>query len=156
MWRAALPEDDPALCRLAAALYAEDPSPVAGAAGHMPQTLRALRAAPQRGRALACERAGTVVGYALLIAYWSNELGGEITTIDELYVAPEARGQGLGTALIEQVSVGRHCTAPPVALMLEVTPDNARAQALYARLGFSGKNHSWRKMLGGAQPNSAS
>ena len=156
MWRAALPDDDPALCRLAAALYAEDPSPVLGAPGHLPETLRALRAAPHRGRAVACELAGAVVGYALLIGYWSNELGGEVTVIDELYVAPGGRGRGLGTSLIAEVSGGRHCPAPPVALMLEVTPDNARAQALYARLGFAGKNHSWRKLLRGAQPNSAS
>ena len=44
MWRLAEPDDDDAIVALCAALYAEDPSPVAEAPAHMAETLRALRA----------------------------------------------------------------------------------------------------------------
>jgi hypothetical protein len=30
-------------------------------------------------------------GYALLIPYWSNELGGTLLYVDEIFVIPEAR-----------------------------------------------------------------
>jgi len=53
-----------------------------------------------------CVISGRTVGYALLISFWSNELGGEVCNIDELSVASEYRGRGLATALIEQLAEG--------------------------------------------------
>ncbi len=156
MWRLAEPDDDDAIVALCAALYAEDPSPVAEAPAHMAETLRALRARPSRGRAVVCAPGAEVLGYALILPFWSNELGGPVSFIDELYVGPAGRGRGLGSALLNALSEGAFADEPPVALMLEVTPDNHRAQALYARLGFSGKNRAWRKQLRPAQPSSAS
>ena len=74
-------------------------------------------------------------------AFWSNELGGEVCTIDELYVDPEHRGRGHATRLLEELSAR---SAPGlegmVALALEVTPDNARARRFYERIGFRGAN----------------
>jgi ribosomal protein S18 acetylase RimI-like enzyme len=52
-----------------------------------------------------------------------------------LYVAPEARGMGLGKALVEAtVEAGRR--AGYRALRLDTLPDMLDAQALYTRLGF--------------------
>jgi GNAT superfamily N-acetyltransferase len=63
------------------------------------RTLAKLRKEPNRGRAVVCDMDGRAVGYALLISFWSNELGGEVCTIDEVFVAPEYRGRGLDTTL---------------------------------------------------------
>ena len=57
--------------------------------------LAKLREEPNRGRAVICDVEGRTVGYALLISFWSNELGGEVCYIDELFVAPLYRGRGL-------------------------------------------------------------
>ena len=81
---------------------------------------------------------GRVAGYALLVAFWSNEYGGEVCCVDELYVVPGARGRGFGSALFE--GIGRLWGREPVAVALEVRPENTRALSLYRRLGFSGKN----------------
>jgi ribosomal protein S18 acetylase RimI-like enzyme len=80
---------------------------------------------------------GCVDGYALLVAYWSNELGGEICNIDEIYVRPDRRGRGYGRALVEALVAGNSIwPGHPAAIALEVSPTNRRALALYAKLGF--------------------
>jgi ribosomal protein S18 acetylase RimI-like enzyme len=137
MWRLATAADDPAVLALFQALYREDPSPDPVPDEQLLRTLRALRDEPVRGRAIVLEVDGECVGYALLISFWSNELGGEIANIDELYVAPDHRGRGAATRLVEQLSRGQLWGKVPVAIDLEVTPDNHRARALYERLGFA-------------------
>lgn len=141
MWRPAHPADDDAIAALSLALYAEDPSAYPVGAAQTRRTLAALRAEPGRGRAVVLDRGAAVAGYALLVAFWSNELGGEVCVIDELYVPPAHRGQGWATRLIEDLAAGRGpWPTRPVALALEVTAGNARARALYERLGFRAKN----------------
>jgi GNAT superfamily N-acetyltransferase len=107
-----------------------------------------LRRAPVRGRALVLELDGRVRGYALLVSFWSNELGGEVCTIDELYVEPEHRGSGHATRLLRCLSAR---SAPwlesIVALALEATPGNVRARRFYERLGFRGANVAMQLLL---------
>lgn len=148
MWRAARPSDDDAITRMCLALNAEDPGPAPVPPDHMRQTLRALRDTPSRGRALVLDIGDRACGYALLVAFWSNELGGDICVIDELYVDPEHRARDHATRLIESLADG---TAPWArgarALTLEVTPDNPRARRLYERLGFRARNLAMRRLL---------
>ena len=150
MWRIATAADDKELIALCADLNREDPGPEPVPPGHMRRTLEYLRAEPARGRALALDIGGATVGYALLVSFWSNELGGEICNVDELYVRPEHRGRGAATSLIRQLAGG---TAPfwpgrPVAIELEFTPGNPGAGGFYARLGFApAKNQLMRLAL---------
>lgn len=148
MWRLASAADDLAVLEMFQALYREDPSPDPVPDEQLLRTLRVLREEPVRGRAIVLERDGACVGYALLVSFWSNELGGEVANIDELYVAPDHRGRGAGTRLVEQLSRGELWGKVPVAIDLEVTPDNHRARALYERLGFvAAKNTVMRRRL---------
>jgi GNAT superfamily N-acetyltransferase len=80
------------------------------------------------------EAEGRIVGYALLINFWSNEYGGIVLNIDELYVVPERRGAGTGTAFLNYLAAGH--PGDCVALKLEVLPYNRRALRLYEKLGF--------------------
>jgi GNAT superfamily N-acetyltransferase len=136
MWRPATERDDADLAELCVGLYREDPGPLAGGARHLLETLATLRHAPWRGRAVVLDVAGRVAGYALLIAYWSNEFGGEVCSVDELYVAGDLRGRGHGAALFEAIERGEVWPTPLVAVALGVTPANAGARRLYERLGF--------------------
>lgn len=55
--------------------------------------------------------------------------------LGSLWVAPHARGKGVGAALVEAV-VGWVRRQGCTELVLDVSDDNASAIALYARLGF--------------------
>lgn len=128
------------------ALYAADSGRVSAA--QVRTTLGTFRTEPLRGRAIVLEADGECAGYAFLVSFWSNELGGEICTIDELYVAPPWRGRGYGTRLIESLRTGTDVwPRRPVALELEVSPENPRALALYDRLGFRPKWNSTLRLF---------
>jgi GNAT superfamily N-acetyltransferase len=72
-----------------------------------------------------------------LIAFWSNELGGEVCDVDELFVTREQRGRGHGRSLFAAITNAGLWPSPVVALALGVTPANARARRLYEQLGFA-------------------
>ena len=129
MWRPARPAEDETIVAMCLALNAEDPGePVQ--ADQVRRTLAALRDEPVRGRAVVAETDGRVVAYALLVSFWSNEHGGEICAIDEMYVAPEHRSRGIGTSLLDAIVRDRAVWPDrPVALQVEVTPANGRARA---------------------------
>jgi GNAT superfamily N-acetyltransferase len=149
MWRLATALDDESIVSMCMALNTEDPGPAPVHPRQVLRTLARLREEPYRGRALVCEVDGYPAGYALLISFWSNELGGEVCNIDELFVAPAFRGRGLAANLFTALTGSEQQLWPekPVALELEVSPANKRARALYERLGFCGNNLSMRLPL---------
>ena len=116
------------------ALYAEDEPASEADFRRFPATIDLVLREPGRGRIILFRESGSLVGYALLIPYWSNEFGGTLLFVDELYVNPEARSRGIGRRFFELLS-----NEPPfaaVAIALEVSPRNTRARALYESLGF--------------------
>lgn len=107
------------------------------------RTMRQSAEHPGSGRIQIFRENGAVAGYAILIPYWSNEYGGNIESIDELYVKPEWRGRGIGSQFLEHLA---HNPPPnTVALHLEVTEQNEGAFRLYSRHGF--KPVVYRHML---------
>jgi GNAT superfamily N-acetyltransferase len=86
-------------------------------------------------------------GYALLIAYWSNEFGGDICAVDELFIVPEHRSQGYGKSLFADIAQGDLWPAPIGAIAVGVTPGNVRARRLYERLGFAAVGFSMVRRL---------
>lgn len=118
------------------ALHCEEPDP--GIATVTPkqvrETLAVFERDPARGWAVVAEVGGRVAGYAFLVPFWSNGVGGEVCEVDELYVRAQLRGEGLGSALFQAIETGRFGTFAGIALA--VSPGNARARRLYERLGF--------------------
>ncbi len=74
-----------------------------------------------------------IIGYALLYIFWSNEYGGLVLTLDELYVLPLFRNRGISSRYIQELEKKSNTY---VLLALEVMPGNEKAKALYSRLGF--------------------
>src|SRR5215469_17045565 len=137
VWRTARAEDDDSIAEMFLDLYDEDPGPSPVSPGNIRFTLAALRHDPGRGRAVVLDIDGKVSGYALLIAFWSNELGGEICEVDELFVVPQLRNQGHGSALFRAIARRDLWPCAVVAIALGVTRNNAMARRLYERLGFA-------------------
>ena len=79
------------------------------------------------GICLAAIRDARVVGYLICARY------AEVWHLMNIAVDPAVRGQGVGTALLEQM-VAR--AGEDAAYTLEVRPSNATAIALYERFGF--------------------
>jgi GNAT superfamily N-acetyltransferase len=77
---------------------------------------------------------GEVVGFAACAWKWSSLRGARIVVLDDLFVHPDARGQGFADALIVATAevAGRH--GAPVVTWL-TAPDNHRAQKVYDRVG---------------------
>ena len=121
--------------RMMNALYGPDEH---AARDRFPATIDRLLAEPARGRILLAEAEGRVCGYTLLIPYWSNEFGGTLLFVDEIYVDEPFRGRGIARSFVEFLERTRPFDA--VALALEVSPRNERARALYERIGFSDRH----------------
>ena len=83
-------------------------------------------------------------GYALLSKKYSHEAGGLELWLEELYLRPEARNQGLGSEFFDFLrrygaSLGAR------RLRLEVEEENTGAVRLYARMGFAALDY--RQMI---------
>jgi len=79
----------------------------------------------------------TPVGLMTCIEGFSTFACKPLLNIHDVYVSPDYRGQGIASQLFahaESIAKTRGCCK----LTLEVLQGNTRAQAVYARLGFSG------------------
>jgi len=120
--------------RMVRELFVEDPSPHSPGDSNVRRTLGVITDERRGAVWIADDGEGTPpFGYMFLTKAWSNELGGDLVFIDELWVEPARRCRGIGTALLEHAIA---MTKGAVAFELEVTRTNARARALYERLGF--------------------
>lgn len=87
-----------------------------------------LGARPRRDYVVAADGAD-------LAGYGGLDHGGEVSDVMTVAVAPQARGRGLGRALVDELE--RRAAARGAGhLMLEVRADNTAALALYQGRGF--------------------
>jgi len=75
---------------------------------------------------------GVPCGFALLSKTFSQEAGGLSVTIEEIYLEPDFRGKGMGTAFFEFLKR----EIPAMRFRIEVEDDNEGAKRLYERMGF--------------------
>jgi len=136
MWRVAKPEDDDRILAMCMELNREDPGDEPVPEWHVRRTLTRLRSEPHRGSCVVLELAREVAGYALLIPFWSNEMGGDLCEVDELFVMPEHRSRGYGRALFANLECRAFGPPEAVGIALIVRSGNPRARKFYASLGF--------------------
>ena len=75
-----------------------------------------------------------LAGYGMVALSYSTEAGGLCAWIEDIYIRPECRGKGFGTAFLDFVQAQYQ---PKVArLRLEAEPENSRAMAVYQKAGY--------------------
>ena len=98
--------------------------------------LLALIADPSSGILWLIEVEGQIAGYLLLTFCYSLEFQGRFGLLDEFFIEPAWRGQGLGSAALAFAETA--CRERGLkALRLEVGHANPRALELYRRHGFA-------------------
>jgi ribosomal protein S18 acetylase RimI-like enzyme len=104
--------------------------------GALEALARALLADPRREglQLLSRDGGGRAVGFATLYWTWQTLSAARAGVMNDLYVAPEARGTGVAGALID-ACVERCREHGAAELVWETARDNTRAQALYDRIG---------------------
>jgi GNAT superfamily N-acetyltransferase len=95
---------------------------------------RALTADPEREGVQLLARDDGAVGFATIYWSWATTSAERIGVMNDLYVAPEARGKGVAEALIEACRA--ECAAHGAGkLTWQTAPDNAAAMRVYDRVG---------------------
>ncbi|MFL6585726.1 MAG: GNAT family N-acetyltransferase [Luteimonas sp.] len=130
--RIATLDDLPAVLAMVRAFYIEDRLHFDDVA--TPRAVSALLSDPDCGALLLLGANGTD-GYLALTRGFSLEQGGHHALLDELYIAPAARGHGLGAQALGIATTQARVWGVAV-LRLEVHHHNPRAKALYLRAGF--------------------
>jgi len=74
------------------------------------------------------------LGFATVYWTWATTSGGQVAVMNDLFVAAQARGQGVGYALLKACAV--EVAARGLSRMTwQTAPANTSAQALYDRVG---------------------
>lgn len=89
---------------------------------------------------IARDASGRALGHATVLWSWDTTLGQRLAVMEDLFVAPEARGRRVGATLIEAC---RRLAADRGIQWLawETAPDNATAQRLYD--GLADRAGTW-------------
>ena len=85
-------------------------------------------------RLVIMEDGGECVGYGNLSFTWSTEAGGMVMWIEEIYVRPQHRGCGYGSAFLQWAEDAY--AGQVKRFRLEVCPENPDAKRLYERHGY--------------------
>ncbi len=140
-FRAYKPSEQDKIQQMIEDFYQEAPEGKPMTPGKIALTFDRLNKHPDSGTIIVFEQDSMLIGYALLINFWSNEYGGIILIIDELYIQPAYRGLGIGSSFIRYLI--DHKVSNWVALELEVLPYNKKALQLYEKIGFRKSDRSY-------------
>jgi ribosomal protein S18 acetylase RimI-like enzyme len=91
---------------------------------------------PRKGFYLIAEMEGEPVGSLMITSEWSDWRNGTFWWIQSVYVRPEARQQGVYSALHHEVRARAQAADDVCGLRLYVEYDNATAQSVYEGLGM--------------------
>jgi GNAT superfamily N-acetyltransferase len=99
--------------------------------------LSLILADPGVGHILAARVGGRVVGMVSVLYTVSTALGAKVALLEDMVVAPQERGRGIGSALLDHaIAFARSQGCRRMTLLTD--GGNVRAQTFYRRHGFAG------------------
>ncbi|MCR9140967.1 MAG: GNAT family N-acetyltransferase [bacterium] len=145
--RAALAEDLPELAGLLGYLFEQEPEMTVDSQAQL-RGLEMILNQPEIGELFVADSGDAILGMVNLLYTVSTSLGARVAILEDVIVAPDGRGRGIGSQLIQEAlrsAEVRGCKR----VTLVTDPDNVRAQRLYESFGFERSAMvGFRKMLG--------
>jgi ribosomal protein S18 acetylase RimI-like enzyme len=135
IFRPAALKDEQALLRMMRNLAEQEPGAYFFDEPAVREALRKFLASPDLGQAWVFFEEETPVGYIVLSFGYSFEYHGRDSFIDELYIEPQYRRQGIGRRAM-QFTAERARELGVNAIHLEVDQGNDPAAELYRRAGY--------------------
>jgi GNAT superfamily N-acetyltransferase len=135
IFRPAARQDEHALLRMMRNLAEQEPGAYFFDEPAIREVLRKFLARPDLGQAWIFFEEETPLGYVVLTFGYSFEYHGRDSFIDELYIEPQYRRQGIGRRAMQFVEERAHELGVN-ALHLEVDQGNNAAAELYRRSGY--------------------
>lgn len=126
------PEDFQQVLDMMRVFYASDALLVHPDDSVLARTLRDSMAGGPYVTGYGFEVDGDLAGYGMVSRSYSTETGGICLWIEDIYILPQHRGQGIGTAFLKFVEA----LGGAVRLRLEAEPENERAMHVYRKAGF--------------------
>ena len=131
----ATPADIPELCILLSLLFAQEaeftPNTQAQTKG-----LTQIMRNPALGTILVARNTDGIVGMVNLLFSVSTALGEKVAWLEDMVVAPQARGRGIGSQLLSKaIALARSQGCKRITLLTDGS--NEAAQHFYAQHGFS-------------------
>ena len=127
-------EDDYAdFAEMVFSLYDEDPKGEPIAESKINKTVSESGRHPEKVQIIMFRAGDVNVGYGIVTCVWSNEFGGNVIIIDELYVKKEYRNKKVATNYFKFI---QETFKDAVLFELEVTPSNKSALGFYQYTGF--------------------
>ena len=120
--------------KMAAEFYKTDAVLLHVGEEHFRSTFEELMRSDEYALCYIFELDGEVAGYSLLAKTYSQEAGGKVLWIEEIYVSPDFRGRGIGKAFFEFLL--KKLPSDVKRLRLEVERENSGAVKLYKSFGF--------------------
>lgn len=149
MFRRCAESDLPNVQHLVDQLYAADPN-TQDVKTDIRLTFFEFQKRPEKGRLIVFDEGENVVGYCIIIFFWSNEYGGNIIDIDEICIVPEKRRSSIASDLI--LWLEKTFASEAVGYSLEIAHHNGPAQSLAKKMGFSPtRNQHMIKISGGSE-----
>ena len=127
-------EDRTAFISMAKEFYSTDAVVRRVPDGHFAATFDELMRSDDYAVCYVFEFDGAIAGYALLARTFSQEAGGFVLWIEEIYVLPQFRKNGIGRAFFDFLLKSRPSEVK--RLRLEVERQNEGAVRLYKSFGF--------------------
>jgi len=128
------PSDIPALCDLLGILFSQEadfkPNYEAQSRG-----LAHIISSPEIGLILVARQDNQIIGMVNLLFTISTALGDRVALLEDMVVSPNARGNGVGSCLLEQaIQFARLKGCKRITLLTDST--NESAQRFYQKHGF--------------------
>ncbi len=137
--KAASHSDTDSLVHMISSLYAHEELPCDELS--MRRNVKALIDGANLGQVLLIEADSKVIGYAIIVYFFSLEHGGLTALLDEFFILEECRSNGFGNVALNELFA--FCENKGLsAVQLEVLNENAHAKNLYLKKGFEVRDRS--------------